>query len=495
MSRAVLLVLPLLLLALPAVARADFPDVAQLPSHPELPDPLVMFNGERVTTRQQWFDRRRPELKALFAHYMYGVQPPAPGKVEAKVEHADPNAFAGKATLKEIALTIGPSGAPPIHLLLVVPNRRTGPAPTFVGMNFCGNHAVVRDPHVRIPTWWMYPNRVGVKDNRATEDGRGTQIDVWALEQSIDRGYAVATFYDGDIDPDETDKRAGIRPFLPESKEDVEAGQATATIMAWAWGISRAVDYLVTDKDLDPHRIAAVGHSRLGKTALLAAAFDERIALAIPLQAGCGGTAPSRSHSDKAESVKRINNSFPHWFCANFKKFNDCPDRLPFDQNCLAALVAPRPLLFSNATEDLWANPAGQFDVLRATDPVYRLLGVEGLAAKEMPEVGKLVDSRLGYYIRPGKHSMTTDDWKVFLDFADKHLGKPDGKGRSRSALPGRPGEVITPAAKGERRTDRLKVGEPAPDFTLPDPAGKKEVTLSDFRGRRPAVLVFASYT
>jgi hypothetical protein len=125
------------------------------------------------------------------------------------------------------------------------------------------------------------------------------------------------------------------------------------------------------------------------------------------------------------ESVKQINNSFPHWFNATFKEFNDQPDRLPFDQNCLAALVAPRPVLFSNALEDTWANPEGQFQVLLATDPVYRFLGVEGLGAKQMPEPGTLLDSRLGYYIRPGKHSMTREDWKVFLDFADKHLGKP----------------------------------------------------------------------
>src|SRR5262249_47270523 len=192
------------------------------------------------------------------------------------------------------------------------------------------------------------------------------------------------------------------------------------TIAAWAWGVQRLVDYLVTDPDIDAKRIAVVGHSRLGKTALLAAAFDERIALAIPHQAGCGGTAPSRG--TVGESVERINTSFPHWFNANFKKFNGRPERLPFDQHCLAALCAPRPVLFTNAVEDTWANPAGQFEVLKAADPVYRFLGVDGLAAKEMPPPGQLVNSRLGYYIRAGKHSMTRDDWKVFLEFADKWL-------------------------------------------------------------------------
>jgi len=422
------LVVLLFLLGTTMTRAADFPDPDKLPSRPEFPDALVMLDGTKITTKEQWEKKRRPELKALFQHYMYGVQPKAPDKVEARVLHEDDKAFGGKATLKEIALTIGPADAPPIYLLLVVPNERKGPAPAFVGITFCGNHALVEDPKIHMPTSWMYPGHPGVKDNRATEAGRGKEKDVWALEQSIDRGYAVATFYNGDIDPDQKDKREGIRPFLQETKSDHYYRRSTGTIMAWAWGISRVVDYLVTNKDLDAKRIAVVGHSRLGKTALLAAAFDERIALAIPHQAGCGGTAPSRQNNPKVESVKRINTSFPHWFCDNFKKFNDDPSKLPFDQNCLAALVAPRPLLFSNAVEDQWANPQGQFDVLKAAEPVYKLLGAGSLEAKEMPEPGRLIDSRLGYYIRPGIHSMTTGDWKVFLDFADKQMGKTAAK-------------------------------------------------------------------
>jgi hypothetical protein len=425
-TRPGLLTLPLaLLLGMGGPARGDFPPVSELPSRTELPDPLVMFNGERVASRDQWFTQRRPELKALFAWYMYGAAPPAPVKVEGKVEREDRQAFGGKATLKEVTVTFGPPDVPKIHLLLVVPNARKKPAPVFVGMNFTGNHTLVTDPAVRLPTVWMYPGRPGVEKNRATEAGRGTQVDVWALEQSVDRGYAVATFYSGDIDPDRADVREGVQPHYLKPGQTQPGPHDWGTIAAWAWGISRAVDYLVTDKDLDRERIAAVGHSRLGKTALLAAALDERIALAVPLQAGCGGTAPSRTDNPKAESVKQINTTFPHWFDATFKEFNDHTDKLPFDQNGLVALCAPRPVLFANATEDAWANPPGQFEVLKAADPVYRFLGVEGLAAKEMPEVGKLVDSRLGYYIRPGKHSMTKDDWKVFLDYADRHFGKP----------------------------------------------------------------------
>jgi hypothetical protein len=122
--------------------------------------------------------------------------------------------------------------------------------------------------------------------------------------------------------------------------------------------------------------------------------------------------------------VKAINDHFPHWFNAQFKQFNDAPERLPFDQNSLVALCAPRPVLFSAAEGDQWANPAGQFQVLQAADPVYRFLGTEGLAAKEMPPPGQLVDSPLGYYVREGKHSMTTNDWAVFMNFADRQWHK-----------------------------------------------------------------------
>jgi hypothetical protein len=140
----------------------------------------------------------------------------------------------------------------------------------------------------------------------------------------------------------------------------------------------------------------------------------------IPLQAGCGGTAPSRQPG--GETVKQINDRFPHWFCDEFKNFNEQVEKLPFDQHCLIALCAPRPILLANAQEDSWADPKGQFRVLQGADPVYRLLGSRGLDSAAFPEPNQLLDSPLGYYIRPGKHSMTTADWKLFLDFADKNM-------------------------------------------------------------------------
>jgi len=396
-------------------AAEPFADGAKLPQLSGWPDPLVMLDGSPVTSKKMWREKRRPELKALFEHYMYGSAPPAPAKLSFTVDREDKTFFSGKATLKEVTIVLGTANAPQLHLLLVTPNQRRK-APVFVGINFCGNHSVVADSKVRLPSVWMPKSCAGCTNNQATDAGRGSQVDVWALEQSIDRGYAVATFYNGDLEPDQPDAPEGIRRFYQNASSSYDWG----ALAAWAWGLSRAVDYLVTDKNVDAKRIAAVGHSRMGKAVLLAAALDERIALAIPLQAGCGGTAPSRGKV--GESVKQINDHFPHWFNAEFKKFNEQPERLPFDQHCLVAMMAPRPVLLANAVDDKWANPAGQFEMLQLAEPVYRLLKAGDLDAKEMPETGKLVSSKLGYYIRPGKHSMTTGDWKVFLDFADQQL-------------------------------------------------------------------------
>jgi dienelactone hydrolase len=306
--------------------------------------------------------------------------------------------------------------------MLVVPNERSGPAPVFLTMDFCGNHALTADPRVPLARSWMGNGCKGCTNNAATEAARGSQAADWPLAEIVRRGYALAAFYSGDVDPDRKEVSEGIYAWLAQGDQARNNPTNRGTLAAWAWGFHRCVDYLVTEPAVDSSRIAALGHSRNGKTALLAAAFDERIAIAFPHQAGCGGSAPSRGKS--GESVKAINDHFPHWFNAEFKQFNEAPERLPFDQNCLVALCAPRPVLFSAAEGDQWANPAGQFQVLQAADPVYRFLGTEGLAVKEMPPRRQLVASPLGYYVREGKHSMTPDDWTVFMNFADSQWRK-----------------------------------------------------------------------
>jgi dienelactone hydrolase len=406
----------------PASTQPTFPEPSALPFQAALPDPLVMLDGRRVTSRDQWVKERRPELLALFQHYMYGAIPPKPAHTRARDLGEYHDFLAGKATLKLVRLETGPAKAPQIDLMLVVPNERPGPAPVFLAMDFCGNHALTDDPRVPLARSWLGNGCRGCTNNAASEAARGSQAADWPLAEIVRRGYALAAFYSGDVDPDRKEVSEGIYAWLAGGDRAGNNPASRGTIAAWAWGFHRGVDYLVTEPSVDAHRIAALGHSRNGKTALLAAAFDERIAIAFPHQAGCGGSAPSRGKT--GESVKAINDHFPHWFNARFKQFNDAPERLPFDQHCLVALCAPRPVLFSAAEADQEANPTGQFQVLQAADPVYRFLGAEGLAVQEMPPRGQLVNSPLGYYLREGRHSMTTNDWTVFMNFADRQWRK-----------------------------------------------------------------------
>ncbi len=340
-----------------------------------------------VKTRQAWFSDRRPELLRLFGHYMYGNAPVGPGNTRGRLVCEDRTAYEGRATMREVELSFGPPGAPKIMLLLVTPNFGPRPVPVILGLNFSGN-----DREVLAPV--------------------GTRKNTWSVDRAIARGYAVASFHAADVDPDKDDFTDGIHAAY-----GVREPHSWGTIMAWAWGLSRAVDFLQEVPQIDAYRITVVGHSRMGKAALVAAAFDERIGMAIASQAGCGGSAPSRG--TVGESVKDINTNFPHWFCTAFREFNDRPAKLPVDQHMLVALCAPRPVLFCAAQDDVWANPAGQFEVLRAADPVYRWLGAGGLDAREMPAPGTLSSGMLGYFIRAGGHAMTPAEWDAYLDFAD----------------------------------------------------------------------------
>ena len=397
----------------------DLPAFKTLTSQKQLPDPLVMMDGSMVTSASQWNRRRRPEIKHLLCHYMYGYAPAAPDNMTYKVHRIDANYLDGKATLKQVVVTFGPEGTAPINLLLVIPNN-AGPAPVFLGLNFMGNHTVLDDPSISLSTVWVSSRGTGVVDNRATEVSRGTASKRWPIEMAIDRGYAVATFYYGDVDPDKADYSDGVQSSYYADGQTLPEPHEWGSIAAWSWGLSRAVDYLVTDRGIDRKRIALMGHSRNGKAALLAGAMDERISLVVSNQSGCGGAAISRRRV--GETVKKINDRFEHWFNSKFKKFNENEDLLPFDQHMLIALLAPRPVLVASATGDRWADPEGEFLALKAANSVYGLLGTDILTSEKIPSENTLIGNTQGYHIRPGKHGVGRADWKVFMDFADKHL-------------------------------------------------------------------------
>jgi len=394
-----------------------------------LPDPLMGSDGERVTSAEAWNTRRRPELLKLFETYMFGrvPTPPHPVKPLFTVNSEDREALGGKAIRREVAIVFrDDAAAPRINLLVYLPkdlvaNRRV---PVFLGLNFEGNHAVSTDPGISLATTWL-PNNpaTGIVDHRATEGSRGAEASRWPVERILARGYALATAYYGDIDPDYDDGfKNGIHPLFYQPGQARPAADEWGSIGAWAWGLSRMLDYLETAPEIDARKVALMGHSRLGKTALWAGAIDPRFGVVISNNSGAGGAALSRRIF--GETVERLNTAFPHWFCANFKTFSNREFMLPFDQHELISLIAPRPVLISSAAEDLWADPRGEFLAARGADPVYRLLGTDGLAIPRWPAPAKdsLTKSTIGYRIRPGKHDVTTDDWDAFMDFADHHL-------------------------------------------------------------------------
>jgi hypothetical protein len=391
-------------------------DESKVPQY-TLPDPLA-----RVADAAAWRAKRRPEILKLFQSQMYGHSPPCPADVKCEVTSVDKNALGGQAIRKEITMRLF---SRPVRLLVYLPANAAKPVPVFVSANFRGNHTVNSDPGITITEQWTRNNKTKTEAlTKPDETTRGRSVRRWPLDKILARGYALAVIPYADIEPDYPDGwKHGIRgTWLKQSGKAEFASDDWGAIGAWAWGLSRALDYLETDKAIDAKRAIVVGHSRLGKTALWAGAQDERFAITISNDSGEGGAALARRRFGETTAV--INETFPHWFCASFKQYGDREESLPFDQHELIALIAPRPVYIASAEEDRWADPRGEFLAAKGAEPVFRLLGKSGLDVDEMPAANHPVGASIGYHVRTGKHDIMQYDWEQFLSFADKHLKK-----------------------------------------------------------------------
>ncbi len=375
-----------------------------------LPDPLVRADGTAVTQASE-FPARRAEILSLFAENVYGPLPQDGFSTAYEVVDQG-DALNGTATRRQVKLTVRTDkGASEALLLLYLPKDAQGPVPVVLGLNFNGNHTVLADPDVQ-PSY-------AYEDQGKLEEERGGKAARWAVTDAVKRGYGIATIYCNDFAPDDAKAYAGRVVSLFDEPEFKAVG-------AWAFGLSRGVDYLTQDADVDAGRIALIGHSRLGKAALWAAANDERVALVFSNDSG--NTGASLSRSNHGETVKSINAMFPHWFCSRYKTYGGKENTLPVDQNLLLAAIAPRQVYVACAEDDLWADPQGAWNSLMASRSAFALYGRTVIdpalpAGETQPPAGTCYATEaMGYHVRAGWHDVQAEDWACYFDYMDNFL-------------------------------------------------------------------------
>jgi protein-S-isoprenylcysteine O-methyltransferase Ste14 len=370
-------------------------DLAKADRYP-LPDALTLRSGEKVTDADTWWKRRRPEILDDFLTEIYGRIPARTPKVTWEVAETDRDALDGKAMLKRIVGHIDNSGypaaSPSINIALYVPANATGPVPVMA-----------------VASWNTSGRGFGPPPSGPT-----------AMQQVVAHGWGYALIDTYSI---QADSGGGLGKGIiglvsggePRKPDDWGA------LAAWSWGLSRAIDYFETDKDVDAKRLGIEGHSRWGKEALLAAALDERWAI---VYSSCSGECGAKLHRhDVGESVDNVcGSSEYHWMAGNFLKYAGHWDRLPVDQHELLALVAPRPVFIGCGTQDLWSDPVGEFEACVSAGPVYRLLGSKDLGATSLPPPdAEVITGDIGFRMHSGGHTDLLD-WPAFLTFADKYL-------------------------------------------------------------------------
>ena len=359
-----------------------------------LPNILKTSKNKTVRNRKDWEQLRRPEILKLFEDNIYGPIPTKFDSLKFSIANEDKLSMEGKAHLKEIVIEVFRRGkSVGINLVLFTPNNISSPVPAFLLINNRG------------------------KENM--DPTRQVKSEFWPAELAINSGYAIAAFHVGDLAPD--DKDLFVKGVLQLYPEQLSADNGMRAIAAWGWGASRVMDYFERDPVIDSEKIVLVGHSRGGKASLWAAAQDQRFAICVTNCSGNSGAALSRRQF--GERISAINEAFPHWFNSNYKKFNHNEDSLPVDQHMLIALIAPRPVYATNASEDLWADPTGTFLALKKAEPVYTLYDLKSALPPDAPSTDTpIVIPPIAYHNRTGKHNMTVYDWTNFIKFANGHF-------------------------------------------------------------------------
>lgn len=381
-----------------------------------LPDPLILANGKPVRDAKTWMQKRRPEIVRLFEEHQYGKSPGRPAGMTFDVFDKGTPAFDDKAIRRQVTIYFSPrKDGPKMDLLVYLPANVTKPVPLLLNVSFTANSNAVNDPGIKPGEIWRDKKRVP-----APKDGRFGSLKVLPF---LEAGFGIATFYYGDVDPDFLGGVPyGVRASYLKPGQTEPAPNEWGAISAWAWGASRALDYLETDKGVDAKRVAITGISRLGKTVMWAGASDPRFAMVIASCSGEGGAAISRRNY--GETIKHLTEAtrYPYQFAANYGKYGDRVNEFPVDAHMLVSLIAPRPVLLQTGDTDVWSDPKGEFLAAVAAEPVFKLLGKQGLGTTNMPAPGQTIFHTIGYVEHAGGHGTIPSDWDLFLKFMQMHL-------------------------------------------------------------------------
>ena len=423
-------------------------DEGRIPPY-SLEDPLAFADGRRLASRDEWPARRR-EILGIFAREMYGREPPPPEALEWDVVEEGPT-LAGLGIRRQYRVWFrADRTGPHLDWLVLIPNRLRGDAPqvrdgriacenagsvpVVLFLNFHGNHALLDDPEVVLPenAWAHFPasradGSFALRPEMRGYDRRTFDRYSFPVEEILSRGFAAMSCFYGQVSPDvavgsgDPIDLAWTGVFDLWGPRDPARDDEPTALGAWAWALSRGLDLAERIPEIDARRCVATGSSRLGKTALLAAARDERFAVCVPNQTG-GGGAPLAKR-DYGENVGTEMAMFPHWYCPAYAKYAGNERAMRFDQHLLLAAVAPRALLVEGFNEP-WFDTKGEYLACRAASPAWEMLGHPGLPPGDFPDEFStaLVGPRLGYIRRGGAHGLSGLDWHWLLDFASRAL-------------------------------------------------------------------------